>query len=191
MYQVFTPLSVSGLEWNNWLNYRKRSAFGDVRLQSCWESLSALMARQISVVVHQISQTGAEMERFYRFLSNKKASILELISRSCEFKVGLVAGRHVLVLGDTTSFNLKSHIKRISDPSRALAYSRTTRHPDFLPMLALPLMQQQKTYSACRTVCFGPAKKWTNWPQKRPKRSGNPKKNPQNGCCAHRTATPL
>ena len=118
MGQIFTPLTVSGLHVENRLNSRKRMAFNDARLDSCWRSLSDLMFSLASVVVHQLAQSASEMERYYRFLRNKKVSVREMIKRYCEFQQSAVAGRHVLVLGDSTSFNFKSHMGRITDAAR-------------------------------------------------------------------------
>ena len=118
MLEKFSPTTVQGLKLKCRLNNRVRHLFNDVRLLRCFEELSARMYEEQSGVVHRITKDRAQMARFYRFLRNKHVCVREMIQHQCSFKKEALEGRHVLVIGDNTSFNLKSHLKRISDPSK-------------------------------------------------------------------------
>jgi hypothetical protein len=68
--------------------------------------------------VNQLASDHNEAKRFYRFLKHQKVDIEELLYDSCTIRSSQLAGRHLLVLGDSTSFTLHSHIDRIQDSSR-------------------------------------------------------------------------
>ena len=115
MGQPFTPLSVADFTITKRLNNRRRSTFNDVRLHACWQALAQRMFTRQCAVVHQLADTRAQLARFYRFLKNKRVCIREMIRQNCTFKDGVVAGRHVLVLGDSTSLNVSGHRGRLQD----------------------------------------------------------------------------
>jgi len=70
-----------------------------------------------SVVIHQLASDRNEMERYYRFLKHEKVGIEELMHHSFSLPASVQEGRDILLLGDTTSFNLEAHVGRIKDSS--------------------------------------------------------------------------
>jgi hypothetical protein len=115
MENRFAPVSVSSFSPVREFISRTRQPFNDKRRYSTWRKLLMRLEQSGSCVVQQLSNNRAECEQFYRFLRNKQVQLAELIQMSCHVNAELLAGRHVLVLGDSTSYNLKSHMGRIQD----------------------------------------------------------------------------
>lgn len=120
-YQIMMSIAHSSSCWiqtQSGADYPNRSPFGDARLYKIWNKLSDCIARSVSCVVNQISTTTAAAASYYRFLNNASVEHGELIRMSCGVKPVASAGKHLLILGDTTSFNLNRHMGRIQDPDR-------------------------------------------------------------------------
>lgn len=117
MGQVFQPITSSNFSDERWVR-RKRQPFNDTRLYKVWTQMTDLMQASQSIVVNVIAKGRAQAATFYNFLSNKRVQIEELVKMSCEVKPSAQTGRHILVLGDTTSFSLKSHMGRIQDTGK-------------------------------------------------------------------------
>ena len=115
MEKRFAPISASSFSTERAFISRTRQPFNDKRRHATWRKLVERLSQNGSCVIQQLSNSRAECEQFYRFLRNKQIQLAELIQMSCQVKAELLADRHVLVLGDTTSYNLKSHMGRIQD----------------------------------------------------------------------------
>lgn len=87
--------------------------FNDVRLDKRASKLSALLYASKSISIHEISPNEAEQKGAYRFLSNPKTEEGILISTVKQRSRYLSEGRDVLVLQDTSEFNLENHRNRI------------------------------------------------------------------------------
>lgn len=114
----FNPISVSNFSPCRPFISRRRHPFNDKRRHRTWSVLQARLCQRGSCVVHQLASNETEATQFYRFLSNEQVGLEELIYMNCQVKTELLRGRHVLVLGDTTSYNLNSHKGRIQDVER-------------------------------------------------------------------------
>ena len=114
---LFRPISLSSFRGDE-INFLKwqRLPFGDKRLDRLWHSLISRMAEHQSAVVHHISKAWSEMTSFYRFLSNNRVKVEEILYHSCHLPD--TSGLDVLVLGDTSSYSLESHLGRIKDAHR-------------------------------------------------------------------------
>lgn len=135
---MFNPISVSTFsiaDQDRW--YRPRSSFGDTRLKRQYEKLINQMLNKQSLVINQLSSTRRESEGYYRFMRNKKVDVREIVSDICCLDNELGQTDHLLILGDTTSFNLSTHIKRIQDSDRI--GNLTDRSPGFLAHVNLGL----------------------------------------------------
>ena len=115
MEKRFAPISASSFNPERAFISRTRQPFNDKRRHAAWRKLVERLTQNGSCVIQQLSNSRAECEQFYRFLRNKQIQLAELIHMSCQVNAELLADRHVLVLGDTTSYNLKSHMGRIQD----------------------------------------------------------------------------
>ena len=114
---LFRPISLSSFRFDE-INFLKwqRLPFRDKRLERLWHCLSNRMSEHQSAVVHHISQAWSEMTSFYRFLSNNRVKVEEILYHSCHLKHP--PGLDVLVLGDTSSYSLENHLGRIRDADR-------------------------------------------------------------------------
>jgi hypothetical protein len=74
------------------------------------------MMEHQSAVVHQLSKVWSEMISFYRFLSNKRIKVEEMIYQSC--KLDHLSSKDIWVMGDTSSYKISSHVDRIRDAHR-------------------------------------------------------------------------
>ena len=112
----FTPITVSQLKIPTRKGSQNRFAFNDKRLLKQWKKLSKAISDCNSTVINRISKKRKEAAGYYRFLKNKSVNIMELIALTCKIKEEQLEGRHVLSIGDTSSYNLKSHMGRIQNP---------------------------------------------------------------------------
>lgn len=87
--------------------------FNDKRLDKRAMKLSALLSAGRSSSIHEISPSEAEQKGAYRFLANDKAEEGILIKTVKERSSYLCEGRDVLVLQDTSEFNLDNHRNRL------------------------------------------------------------------------------
>ena len=97
---------------------RERSPFNDLRNYRKWEEITERIYERQSIVVSQLADNKREADSYYHFIGNPRIEINELVRMSCNIAPQVLQGRHVLVLGDTSSFNLKCHIGRIQDAHR-------------------------------------------------------------------------
>ena len=118
MHSSFSPVHAGNFKVDRPYISRQRNPFNDKRRHAIWLDLQERMLWNQSCVIHQLSKDEAESARFYRFLGNAQVSVEELIYMNCQVKTELLTNRHVLVLGDSTSYNLKSHMGRIQDAER-------------------------------------------------------------------------
>lgn len=111
----FAPLCVRGEEYSNpWIR-RPRNPFNDMRLYRTWRFLDERLAFEQNITVQQLAKNHKEAAQIYRFLGNPRVSHGELIKMNCSVKPEVLAGRHVLIIGDNTSFNLSKREGRIKD----------------------------------------------------------------------------
>src|SRR5437879_2047441 len=87
--------------------------FTDKRLDKRALKLSALLYAGRSSSIHEISPNEAELKGAYRFLGNDKAEESILIKTVKERSRYLCSHRDVLVLQDTSEFNLDNHRNRL------------------------------------------------------------------------------
>lgn len=138
MQRSFKPISVSNFKLERRYVSRRRHPFNDRRRYATWSILQDRLRLRGSCVINQLSKDDAESTRFYRFLSNAQVSLEELIYMNCQVKPEGLENRHVLVLGDTTSYNLKSHMGRIQDPER-VGVLEDNKTPGFMSHVHLAL----------------------------------------------------
>lgn len=87
--------------------------FSDKRLDKRASKISALLYAGRSSSIHEISGNEADQRAAYRFLSNDKAEEAILIDTAKARSAYLCEGKDVLVLQDTSEFNLNSHRNRL------------------------------------------------------------------------------
>jgi hypothetical protein len=97
---------------------RRRSPFNDQRCYRKWEEIGDRMFKHKSVTISQLASSKREADSFYHFIGNKRIQMNELIHMGCQISGEVLQGRHILLLGDTSSYNLKNHINRIQDSHR-------------------------------------------------------------------------
>jgi len=115
MSYKFRPISIYNKKYESHKGIsRKRQPFNDKRLYSVFKTLSTQMEVEQSNCIQQISNSSAQSARFYRFYSNQKLAIPELIKMNCEIKTDL-SDTEVLCLSDSTTFNLMKRKGRIQD----------------------------------------------------------------------------
>lgn len=67
-----------------------------------------------TVCLRKLGGTRAGEVRLGRWLGNRKVMAQEIISHACERTGGLVQGRHVLAIHDTSELNYQAHAGRVS-----------------------------------------------------------------------------
>lgn len=87
--------------------------FKDKRLDNRALKLSALLYAGRSISIHEISPTEADQKGAYRFLANDKTEEGILISTVKERSSYLCGEKDVLVLQDSSEFNLDNHRNRL------------------------------------------------------------------------------
>ena len=112
----FAPISVYGQEFGNpWIS-RRRHPFNDARSHKVWEMLGESMACKQKTAIQQLAESTSQADQMYHFYNNPRVAHAELIKMNCSVKPEVLSGRHVLAVGDSTSFNLSKHKNRIQDP---------------------------------------------------------------------------
>lgn len=116
MEKQFNPISVSQLNLpvKN-PSGRVRQPFNDSRRYAVFESMVSQSTAKGSVVVCQLADNRAQAARYYNFLGNEDVKLQEVIKMCCISRHEAISGKHVLVLGDTTTYNLNKHRRRIQD----------------------------------------------------------------------------
>lgn len=72
------------------------------------------MLKKQTVCLRQLGGGRAQEVKFGRWMSNDQVTQEEIISRGAERTSGLVSGRHVLAIQDTTELNYQAHAGRVS-----------------------------------------------------------------------------
>lgn len=96
-------------------NYTNK--FGDKRLDKRANQLSALLYFSRTSSIHEMTDTEAELKGTYRFLANEKVEEEKLIETAIEKSSYLSIDKDVLVLQDTSEFDLNNHRKRLKPGS--------------------------------------------------------------------------
>lgn len=92
--------------------------FNDLRLVRRHKRLRAAMARKKSSIINQLAQSYKERRAYYRFMSNDKVTVSELMGMGDKAACQAVSGKHVLAIGDTSEISLKKQIAHIKDAGR-------------------------------------------------------------------------
>lgn len=111
----FNPISIAQIPIGNPLINRKRNKFNDPRLLKTYKSYSEKLITSRTVSINQASKNESEAKQYYRFLNNQKVTMAELIESSCTIEEENLQGRHLLVIGDSCTFNMGKQSKRIKD----------------------------------------------------------------------------
>lgn len=115
MVQAFQPISVHNKNYERHFISRQRHHFNDKRLGLVWKNLESKMIQKQKITISELADTSNEAQQFYRFFSNDKVEIEELIRLSCQMESIGLKDRSILLLGDSSSFNLSAHKNRIKD----------------------------------------------------------------------------
>ena len=116
----FTPISIEQVSLGNAKVSRRRNAFNDKRLSLTYQVYANRLVSSKTDSVRQTSRTDSEVTRFYRFLKNEKVSIPEGIKMSCQLLSSLsLEGRHVLVIGDSSSFTMSPNASELNSALKA------------------------------------------------------------------------
>ena len=115
MPPYFSPISSREKKYENAFIRRKRKPFNDKRLFNVWSALDERLVSEQKSSIQQISSNSSQAAQFYRFFSNDRVSIEELIKMNCSVRNETLTNRHVLSMGDSSSFNLKKRLGRIED----------------------------------------------------------------------------
>ena len=118
MGHIFEPIADGSRSETKRSVSRRRHPFNDLRSCRKWEEITVRMFQKQSIVVSQLSDGKREADSYHHFIGNPRVGLNELIRMGCYISPAVLQGRHVLVLGDTSSFNLKRHIGRIQDAHR-------------------------------------------------------------------------
>jgi hypothetical protein len=87
--------------------------FGDLRLKKTLELLIERMLSKLTVCLRKLGEDRAGEVRFGRFLANKKVTTERLTEGICAPTALSAAGRHVLMIEDTTEINYQAHAGRV------------------------------------------------------------------------------
>jgi hypothetical protein len=71
------------------------------------------MARVQAVSLRQLGGSRSQLVRYMRFLANQRVVVKDLVETVCAPLAQRVAGRHVLLLEDTTELNYQAHAGRV------------------------------------------------------------------------------
>lgn len=91
--------------------------FGDKRLESRADLISSSLLQSKTSVIHSATNTEAEQRGFYRFLGNEDVKEDDLIREMTRRCVRNCAGKHVIVVQDSTSMGLSGNAKNIRPSS--------------------------------------------------------------------------
>jgi hypothetical protein len=93
----------------------KRNDFNDLRLENTYDYYINNLVKSGTTSILRSTQSDSEATWIYRFLKNEKVMMSELISKSCTISETIVSGRHLLVVGDSSIFNMNKHRNKITD----------------------------------------------------------------------------
>lgn len=144
MGHKFEPIADGRInETTRWVS-RRRHPFNDLRCCRKWEEITARIVVKQSIVISQLAENKREADSYYHFIGNPRIDINELIRMSCTISPNVLQGRHILVLGDTSSFSLKRHIGRIQDAGR-IGVLEDNKSPGFFSHVHLAVDAEQGT----------------------------------------------
>lgn len=83
-----------------------KSVFGDKRLERRGIALLGDMLEQGGAVINQLTKDQAKRMGYYRLLNNDKVGVAPIVAGMQELCSGSVAGKHVLLVNDTSEINL-------------------------------------------------------------------------------------
>lgn len=129
--QIFFPESRADFNLALSEGQRYRNSFGDKRLSNRHTELLDRMSRKQSIVINQVSEQRSEQTGFYRFISNSKVGLPELIYENSILKEDLVKGKDILILQDTTSVPLRTKLKKKTHWQKAIGVIDDNRTPGF------------------------------------------------------------
>jgi hypothetical protein len=92
--------------------------FNDIRLTRRYKSLRSAMVKMQSSTINQLAKSYNERRAYYRFMSNEKVTISNLMNMTDEVFCQAVKNKHVLAIGDTSEISLKGQIAHIKDAHR-------------------------------------------------------------------------
>ena len=124
------------------LNFKGK--FSDKRLERRAEQLSASLLHGRSSVIRSISASEAEQKAAYRFLANEQVQEAQLIETLTEKSGTLCQGRALLVIQDTSEFNLADHHNRLQVDS-GLGPAGKSGQPGFFTHASLVVDAQRHT----------------------------------------------
>lgn len=134
MSSYFNPISIATRPYF----HRGRYRFGNKKLAERMEQLCLAMYDGQSRVINQIAKSAKEAVGYYRFMKNERVNMGELIASSTHFANDLLSGRHVLAIGDSSSFSLKKREGKIRDKER-LGVLEDNKTPGFFSHVHLVL----------------------------------------------------
>ena len=111
----FSPETVASLPIPRRYISRKRNDFNDARLAKTYNHYHTHLVKSGTTSIIRSTQSNREAVRIYRFLKNEKVTMAELIEKSCSIPKATTSGRHILVIGDSSVFNMNRHKNRITD----------------------------------------------------------------------------
>ncbi len=158
MSKAYSSIQVSYELLDNPYVRRVRSPFNDKRLYRVYKSLLGRFVEVYEVAIRQLSFTSSEAKRYYRFLNNKRIKQSESIRMACGLKASNFEDKHILVLGDSSSFNLNSHKGRLSDISE-LGVLNDNRSIGFHIHVHLALDAEKQTVTGLADVLYWVRKK--------------------------------
>ena len=91
---------------------KSKSKLGDTRLERVHGLLIYAMSQKMSVVLRQLSETDAQEASFGRFINNKKVKPEEIVAHYHHVEPVNFAGKHILVIQDTSTASFGLHSKR-------------------------------------------------------------------------------
>ena len=92
--------------------------FNDERLWRRYRFLKEAMIRKRSSTINQLASSDKERRAYYRFMSNEKVTISELMGVSGGKDCADYSGKHILAIGDTSEISLKQQLSHIKDAAR-------------------------------------------------------------------------
>lgn len=104
--RTFFPVGRHSFQLGLKNNQRYRNSFGDLRLSRRYKRMVAAMQSRRTGKAYHLGTSRTERAAIYRFLSNDKVTLEELVRHSTQLDTELVSGRDVLCLLDACSISL-------------------------------------------------------------------------------------
>jgi len=94
------------------MKFSTGSLFNDSRLEKTFSSFLEHISSRYTTVIHQLSEDRAEEVSFHRFLNNVKVTPERIISEHWNKSSIDLSGKHILVLGDTSTISFSPNKNR-------------------------------------------------------------------------------